>query len=52
MCRSLDQQVLLSAEFAASAGDARARLVSVGRYALRGLGRPVELFTLDPEIAA
>lgn len=51
MCRSLDQEVLVSSHFAASSGDARARLVSVGRYALRGVGRPQELFTLDPEIA-
>lgn len=51
MCRSLDQDVLMSANFAANAGDARARLISVGRYALRGVSRPQELFTLDPEIA-
>lgn len=52
MCRSLDQEVLVTAAFAANAGDARARLVSVGRYALRGVARPQELFTLDPEIAS
>ena len=52
MCQSLDRDVLTSAAFAASAGDVRARLVSVGRYALRGLSRAQELFTLDPEIAA
>ena len=28
-----------------------AKLVSVGRYALRGVGRAQELFTLDPELA-
>jgi adenylate cyclase len=49
MCGSLDQHVLLSPAFAAAAGDARQRLVSVGRYALRGVQRPQELFTLDPE---
>jgi adenylate cyclase len=49
MCRSLDQRVLLSPAFAAAAGNARQRLVSVGRYALRGVQRPQELFTLDPE---
>jgi len=48
MCRSLDQPVLLSAAFAAI-GDIRSRLVSVGRYALRGVAHPQELFTLDPE---
>jgi adenylate cyclase len=47
MSRSLDQPILISASFAACCGDQRARLVSVGRYALRGVGRPQELFTLD-----
>ena len=48
MSRSLDQPVLVSASFAASCGDQRARLVSLGRYALRGVARPQELFTLEP----
>jgi adenylate cyclase len=48
MCRSVDQEVLLSAAFADAAGAERRRLVSIGRYALRGVGRPQELFTLDP----
>ncbi|WP_158044729.1 adenylate/guanylate cyclase domain-containing protein [Skermanella pratensis] len=52
MCRSLDQDVLLSSAFANSAETCAARLVSVGRYALRGVGRPQELFTLDPEAVA
>ena len=47
MSRSLDQPVLVSASFAAACGDQRRRLVSLGRYALRGVGRPQELFTLD-----
>lgn len=47
MSRSLDQPVLVSASFAAACGDQRQRLVSLGRYALRGVGRPQELFTLD-----
>jgi adenylate cyclase len=47
MSRSLDQPLLVSASFAAACGDQRARLVSLGRYALRGVGRPQELFTLD-----
>ncbi len=47
MCRSVDQPVLLSAAFAAAVADRRHRFVSVGRYALRGVGRPQELFTLD-----
>ncbi len=49
MCRSVDQPVLLSAAFAASVTDPRHRLASVGRYALRGVGRPQDLFTLDSE---
>jgi adenylate cyclase len=49
MCRSLERNVLLSQAFAdAMARMERGRLVSVGRYALRGVERPQELFTLDP----
>jgi adenylate cyclase len=48
MCRSVDQPVLMSASFA-HVGGVRHRLVSVGRYALRGVSRPQELFTLDPD---
>jgi len=49
MCRSADRSVLLSQAFAdAMARLERGRLVSVGRYGLRGLERPQELFTLDP----
>ena len=47
MCRSLDQDVVLSSAFAEAAGPARSRLVGLGRYALRGVARPQELFTLD-----
>ena len=49
MCRSLDQPVVTSAEFASACGTDRDRLVSLGRYALRGVGRAQELFTIDPE---
>jgi adenylate cyclase len=49
MCRSLDQPVLMSAAFA-DVGDIKRRLVSVGRYALRGVSHPQELFTLDPDV--
>jgi adenylate cyclase len=48
MCRSVDQPVLMSSAFA-SVGDIKRRLVSVGRYALRGVAHPQELFTLNPE---
>lgn len=48
MCRSAERDVLLSAAFAAAAAEEdRARCVSVGRYALRGVERPQELFTLE-----
>jgi adenylate cyclase len=49
MCRSVERNVLLSQAFAdAMASAERGRLVSVGRYALCGVERPQELFTLDP----
>ena len=47
MCASLDQTVIVSSAFAEAAGDARSALVSLGRYAMKGIGRPQELFTLD-----
>ena len=46
MCRSVEQPVLVSDAFA-KVGDNMGRLVSVGRYALRGVARPQELFALD-----
>jgi adenylate cyclase len=49
MCRSLDQPVLTSSAFAAAIGEPKSLLVSVGRYALRGVERPQSLFTLDRE---
>jgi adenylate cyclase len=51
MCRSVEQPVLVSDAFA-KVGDNARRLVSVGRYALRGVGKPQELFTLDLNAAA
>ena len=51
MCRSVDQPILMSAAFA-DVGDIKRRLVSVGRYALRGVSHPQELFTLDPDAQA
>ena len=48
MCRSVEQPLLLSSAFVEAAGAAaRPGFVSVGRYALRGVGKPQELFTLD-----
>ena len=49
LCRSVEREVLLStAFFTAAAPSEQAGFVSVGRYALRGVSRPQELFTLDP----
>jgi adenylate cyclase len=48
LCASLDQTVIVSWAFAEAAGEGRRRLVSLGRYAMKGIARPQELFTLDP----
>jgi adenylate cyclase len=47
MCRSVDQPILVSSTFADSVAKERRHLVSVGRFALRGVGKPQELYTLD-----
>jgi adenylate cyclase len=39
--------ILLSSAFAATMGETASGLVSVGRYALRGVGRPQDLFTIE-----
>jgi adenylate cyclase len=49
MCRSVDQPLLVSSAFASALGEPNHRLVSVGRYALRGVARAQDLFTLDPD---
>jgi len=50
MCRSVDRDLLASGTFIHGLPDAeRAHFVSVGRYALRGVRRPQELFTLGSE---
>jgi adenylate cyclase len=49
LSRSVEQDVLLSTAFAeALGGELRQRLVSLGRYALRGVAQPQELFTPEP----
>ena len=48
MCRSVDQLVLMSSAFANVDG-IKECLISVGRYALRGVAHPQELFTFDPD---
>ena len=48
MCRSVDRAVLLSADFVAAVPPGERRsIVSVGRYALRGVRKSQELFTID-----
>ena len=47
LCGSLEQTVIVSWAFAEAAGEARSLLVSLGRYAMKGIARPQELFTLD-----
>ncbi len=49
LCRSLDQTLITSDAFAATCGAERERLIGLGRYALRGVGRPQMLWTLEPE---
>jgi len=53
MCSSIDRALLMSSEFRADLDAAGRRyLVSTGRYALRGIGRAQDLYTLDPDIAS
>jgi adenylate cyclase len=53
MCRSVDRALLASSDFRAGLDAAgRNYLVSTGRFALRGIGRSQDLYTLDPEVAA
>ncbi len=53
MCSSVGRNVVLSSEFVALTPEPeRSTLVSVGRYALRGVGRAQELFTIDPALVA
>ena len=53
MCRSVDRNIVMSSNFAAATPEPeRSKLVSVGRYALRGVGRAQELFTIDPALCS
>src|ERR1700719_478741 len=53
MCRSVDRATLVSSEFRTDLDAAGRRyLVSTGRYALRGIGRAQDLYTLDPDVAS
>jgi adenylate cyclase len=50
MSRSVEQDLLLSSSFADALGpEMRSQLVSVGRYALRGVAQPQELFIPEPD---
>ncbi|MGA7070952.1 adenylate/guanylate cyclase domain-containing protein [Bradyrhizobium sp.] len=52
MCRSVDRELLVSEAFRDGLdGAGRHYLVSTGRFALRGIGRAQDLYTLDPAIA-
>ena len=53
MCRSVDRELLVSEAFRDGLdGAGRRYFVSTGRFALRGIGRAQDLYTLDPGIAA
>lgn len=51
MCGALDQSLVISSAFAEAARDSTDRIVSLGRYALRGVRRSQELFTLELPVA-
>lgn len=49
MCHSVDQRILCSSEFVALLPEnLRKDFVSVGRFALRGMGQAQHLYTVDP----
>ena len=51
MCSSVDRDFLVSSAFQAGLDAAgRKYFVSTGRYALRGIGKSQDLYTLDPEV--
>src|SRR5258705_5350501 len=53
MCRSVDRELLASSAFRAGLErTGQGYLVSTGRFALRGIGRAQDLFTLDPDVAS
>jgi adenylate cyclase len=52
MCQSVDRELLISSAFHGGLDAAGQRyLVSTGRFALRGIGRTQDLYTLEPAIA-
>jgi len=51
MCNSVDRDLLLSSAFQAGLDAAgRKYLVSTGRYALRGIRKSQDLYTIDPDV--
>src|SRR6195256_2324951 len=53
MCNSIDREFLASADFRAGLdATGQGYLVSTGRFALRGIGRAQDLYTLDPDTAS
>jgi adenylate cyclase len=53
MCRSVDRELLVSSDFCAGLDATQwGYLISTGRFALRGIGRAQDLYTLDPDIAS
>ena len=47
LCAQHDRNLLISETFAKAATSSSARLVSIGRYALRGVRSAQSLYTLD-----
>jgi adenylate cyclase len=53
MCSSVDRELLASSAFRTGLdATGRGYLVSTGRFALRGIGRAQDLYTLDPVLAS
>jgi adenylate cyclase len=53
MCGSVDRELLVSSAFRTGLdATGRGYLVSTGRFALRGIGRAQDLYTLDPVLAS
>ena len=50
MCRAVDQPLLMSSAFVDGLIHRRQEFLSVGRFALRGVAAPQELFTVDPAV--